>query len=133
MIRIACNRNINTFMYKKFPSLLNKYLLSSVHRYKKDKKDHLDKLLKDSFKINGGIEELIALFIKNLKVNHNQNKEYYITVEDVEVNNSTLEAIVRAVDYGNSEFPPYKLFNTSLVFVNNNLEALYKYSYLGVN
>jgi hypothetical protein len=54
-------------------------------------------------------------------------------VGDVVVNKVNLESIVKTVDYGNSKFPPFKLFNSSLVFVNNNLEALYKYSYLGVN
>ena len=131
MIRISCNRNIHTFMYKKFPELLKIHLYSKVNNLPKDKRDYLNKLLKEEFKID--IYQLIKLFIDNLKVNNYQDKDYYITVGDVEVNKTSLESIVRAVDYGNSKFPSFQIFNTSLLFVNNNLEALYKYSYLGVN
>lgn len=132
MIRINCNRNIHQFMYNKFPELLGKCLVSKVKSLKKDRVNYLNSLLKEEFNIED-IYQLISLFIKHLKINNYQNKDYYISVEDVLVNNIKLESIIRTVDYGNSKFPQCNLFNTSLIFVNNNLEALYKYSYLGVN
>lgn len=117
-------------MYKKFPQLLGGYITSRVNNMIKDKREHLNNLLQENFNIS--IQQLIKLFIDNLNIN-TRDKDYYIMVDDVMVNNVKLEAIIRTVDYGNSKFPPYNLFNTSLMFVNNNLEALYKYSYLGVN
>lgn len=131
MIRISCDRNIDTFMYNKFPEIIHAYLINKAANLNKDVRKHVNKLLSDEFKIQD-IYKLIELFSQHLKVNNQQN-DYYITVEDVLINNILLESIVRAVDYGNSKFPPINLFNTSLVFVNNNLEALYKYYYLGVN
>lgn len=132
MIRISCNRDIRTFMYNKFSDILEKYIKDKVNNLTKERQVLLNKLLKEEFKLQD-INQLIQLFIDNLKINDNRQGDYYITVEDVVVNNYKLEAIIRTVDYGSSKFPPFNIFNTSLIFVNNNLEALYKYSYLGVN
>lgn len=132
MIKISCDTNIKSFMYKKFPEILREYLLSSIDRIPKERLQYLNKLLKDEFKIPS-LEELIDLFVNNLVLNTNGGKEFYILLKNIEINKVQLESIIRAVDYGNSVFPASSIFNTALIFVNNNLEALYKYSYLGVN
>lgn len=131
MLRVICNEDIHEFMYQKFPDILGKYIRSKVYNFPKDRFEYLNKLLQDEFKIN--IDVLISLFIKNLKINNRKHTDFYINVGDAEINNNNLESIVRTVDYGNSKFPPFNIFNSSLTYVNNNLEALYKYFYLGVN
>lgn len=131
-MKISCNRNIHTFMYKKFPELLHQLLIDKVRNYSKERKQLLDNLLQENFDIDS-IEELIEIFVKNIRVNNYQDKDYYIIVENVKVGKYDLNSIISTIDYGNSNIPPFNLFNTSLLYINNNLEALYKYTYLGVN
>ena len=131
-MKISCNRNIHTFMYNKFPELLHQLLIDKVRNYSKERKQLLDNLLKENFDIDS-IEELIEIFVKNIRVNNYQDKDYYIIVENVKVGKYDLNSIISTIDYGNSNIPPFNLFNTSLLYINNNLEALYKYTYLGVN
>ena len=131
-MKITTGKNVHTFMYEKFPNILYKYLLARTKEMNVQKLELLNELLEKHFSIKS-IDELIKLYINHLKINNYQDKDYYVKVEDVIVNGYKLDSIIRTVDYGNSIFPPYNLFNTSLLYVNNNLEALYKYSYLGVN